>query len=96
MGKAQEGSKRKTTTPSDGYVCRVCNLSGHWIQQCPDGPKARKRKKSVHVAVEGVDPSEKDIDEARRMQKLTPPNCFCGDRTRLAKVTHSNVNPLSR
>ncbi|RKO93161.1 hypothetical protein BDK51DRAFT_28953 [Blyttiomyces helicus] len=24
----------KTSTPPKGYVCRKCNLAGHWIQQC--------------------------------------------------------------
>ncbi len=22
--------------PPDGFVCKVCNIPGHWIQQCPE------------------------------------------------------------
>ena len=87
--------KRKETTPPDGYVCHKCNESGHWIQQCPlkdenDGSHKR-RKKSNHVPVSGVDPSQADIDAAREMQKIPPPNCFCGMPSRLKKVKRSNV-----
>ena len=87
--------KRKETTPPDGYVCHKCNESGHWIQQCPlkgenDGSNKR-RKKSDHVPVAGVDPSQADIDAAREMQKIPPPNCFCGMPSRLKKVKRSNV-----
>ncbi|KXS16490.1 hypothetical protein M427DRAFT_134102 [Gonapodya prolifera JEL478] len=24
-----------TTVPPDGYVCKICGVPGHWIQQCP-------------------------------------------------------------
>ena len=87
--------KRKETTPPDGYVCHKCNESGHWIQQCPlkdanDGSHKR-RKKSDHVPIAGVDPSQADIDAAREMQKIPPPNCFCGIPSRLKKVKRSNV-----
>ena len=23
------------STPPGGYVCRICNIPGHWTQQCP-------------------------------------------------------------
>ena len=48
-------------------------------------------KKSGHVPVAGVDPSQADIDAARQMQKIPPPNCFCGIPSRLKKVKRSNV-----
>ena len=87
--------KRKETTPPDGYVCHKCNESGHWIQQCPlkddNNGSHKRRKKSNHVPVAGVDPSQADIDAAREMQKIPPPNCFCGIPSRLKKVKRSNV-----
>ena len=89
--------KRKETTPPDGYVCHKCNESGHWIQQCPrkaddsGGSGNKRRKKSDHVPVAGVDPSQTDIDAARQMQKVPPPSCFCGISSRLKKVKRSNV-----
>lgn len=89
--------KRKETTPPDGYVCHKCSESGHWIQQCPlkaddsGGSGNKRRKKSGHVPVAGVDPSQTDIDAARQMQKISPPSCFCGIPSRLKKVKRSNV-----
>ena len=89
--------KRKETTPPDGYVCHKCSESGHWIQQCPlkaddsGGSGNKRRKKSGHVPVAGVDPSQTDIDAARQMQKIPPPSCFCGIPSRLKKVKRSNV-----
>lgn len=90
--------KRKETTPPDGYVCHKCNESGHWIQQCPrkgegggNSGSNKRRKRSDHLPVAGVDPSQADIDAAREMQKIPPPNCFCGIPSRLKKVKRSNV-----
>ena len=82
--------KRKTSTPPEGYTCKVCNNAGHWIQQCPEKRSNNKRQKSGHIAVEGVDPSQTDIENAREMQKLKPPRCFCGQPSRLKKVKRSN------
>lgn len=39
----------------------------------------------------GVDPSQDDIDRARELQKIKPPNCFCGLPSRLKKVKRSNT-----
>jgi len=86
-----EGSikKRKISTPPDGYVCKLCNESGHWIQQC--SLKMKKKKKKTHIPVPGVDPSAQDIDKARELQKIPPPNCFCGQKSRLKKVKRSHI-----
>lgn len=27
--------KAFSTVPPDGYVCKICAIPGHWIQQCP-------------------------------------------------------------
>lgn len=90
-------NKRKTTSPPDGYVCKVCGIAGHWIQQCPDPAKnKRSRKNTNHIPVQGVDPSKEDIDNARQLQKIKPPNCFCGKPSRLKKVKRSNVREKSR
>ena len=79
--------KRKTSTPPEGYVCKACGVPGHWIQQC----KQKKKKKSQHVPVAGVDPSSLDIQKAREMQKIPPPNCLCGQPARIKKVKRSIV-----
>jgi hypothetical protein len=79
-------------------------VAGHWIQQCPEnGPKKKKKKAAAasssstpHVFVAGVDPSEADIKEAREMQKIKPPNCFCGITSRLKKVKRSSQGQNSR
>ena len=94
---ADEGGK-KTTTPPEGYVCKVCGVPGHWIQQCSQKTKSKKRKSSEqnHEYREGVDPSPKDIEHAKKMQQITPPPCDCGDRSRLKKVKRSNVTENSR
>lgn len=89
---AATSSKRKESTPPDGYVCRACGDAGHWIQQCQSkqgGGKKRKKASGGHVHVPGVDPSEDDIARAKEMQKLPPPNCKCGAKARLAKVKQS-------
>jgi hypothetical protein len=31
----QQGTAARTSTPPEGYICRKCNVPGHWIQQCP-------------------------------------------------------------
>lgn len=87
-------SKRKESTPPDGYVCRLCSVPGHWIQVCPTkktGDKKRKRKPSGHVPVPGKDPSPEDIAEAQKMQEIPPPKCFCGLTSRLNKVKRSKA-----
>eukprot|EP00525_Craspedostauros_australis_P012670 CAMPEP_0198119616 /NCGR_PEP_ID=MMETSP1442-20131203/26351_1 /TAXON_ID= /ORGANISM="Craspedostauros australis, Strain CCMP3328" /LENGTH=260 /DNA_ID=CAMNT_0043778127 /DNA_START=33 /DNA_END=812 /DNA_ORIENTATION=- len=88
-------SKRlQQSTPSDGYVCKNCNIAGHWIQRCPK--RRKKMRNSSHTPVAGVDPSQDDIERARAMQKIKPPRCFCGIPSRLKKVKHSRVNENSR
>ena len=87
-------TKRKESTPPDGYVCRLCSVPGHWIQVCPTkktGDKKRKRKPSGHVPVPGKDPSPEDIAEAQKMQEIPPPKCFCGLTSRLNKVKRSKA-----
>ncbi|KAK1744851.1 hypothetical protein QTG54_004142 [Skeletonema marinoi] len=66
-------TKRKESTPPDGYVCRLCSVPGHWIQVCPTkktGDKKRKRTPSDHVPVPGKDPSPEDVAEAQKMQEI--------------------------
>ncbi len=95
MVQTQEKGKRKISTPSEGYICSICNIPGHWIQQCPQKQKRRKKSQN-HVYTPGVDPSQADIDKAREMQKIKPPNCFCGSSSRLKKVKRSNAGENSR
>jgi hypothetical protein len=86
-------SKRKQSTPPEDYTCSICNEQGHWIQQCTSSnkrKKKRKKKNPSHVHTPGVDPSQQDIDRARELQKIKPPNCFCGQLSRLKKVKKSN------
>ena len=58
-------------------------------------PKKKKQKRN-HEPVEGVDPSPKDIDDAKAMQAIKPPKCFCGISSRIKKVKKSNVKEDSR
>ncbi len=69
--------KRKAeSAPPDGYVCRLCSTPGHWIQVCPTKKTGAKRqRKSDHVPVPGQDPSPDDIERAKLLQKISPPNC---------------------
>ena len=48
-----------------------------------------------HVPIPGQDPSRDDIELARTLQKIPPPNCFCGQPSRLKKVKRSHVNETS-
>ena len=92
----KEGSK-KTSTPPDGYVCNLCGVAGHWIQQCDQRDKNRKKKKrKTHEYQAGVDPSPKDIERAKKMQQIEPPMCDCGIKSRLKKVKRSRVTENSR
>ncbi len=77
-------NKRKaSSTPPDGYVCRLCSNPGHWIQVCPikktgtknNSSSKRQRQSSDHIPVPGQDPSPEDIEEAKELQKITPPKC---------------------
>ncbi|VEU40264.1 unnamed protein product [Pseudo-nitzschia multistriata] len=85
---------KKLSVPPDGYVCKLCHTKGHWIQQCPEKPKhkTKKKKNPNHVYRPGIDPSKEDIERARALQKLTPPMCFCRVRSRLKKVKRSFAN----
>ncbi|KAL7484984.1 hypothetical protein ACHAW6_010593 [Cyclotella cf. meneghiniana] len=86
----EDTKKRKAeAAPPDGYVCRLCSVPGHWIQVCPTKKTGSKRKKSDHVPIPGKDPSPEDIEEARELQKIPPPKCFCGLPSRLNKVKQS-------
>lgn len=92
-----QGTKRKdrdNSTPPEGYVCRLCSVGGHWIQVCPTkktGEKYKKKRKTDHVPVSGQDPSEEDIEEAKQMQKIPPPKCWCGLPSRLNRVKRSKA-----
>eukprot|EP00529_Nitzschia_sp_RCC80_P035678 CAMPEP_0113504810 /NCGR_PEP_ID=MMETSP0014_2-20120614/34933_1 /TAXON_ID=2857 /ORGANISM="Nitzschia sp." /LENGTH=173 /DNA_ID=CAMNT_0000399983 /DNA_START=18 /DNA_END=539 /DNA_ORIENTATION=- /assembly_acc=CAM_ASM_000159 len=97
--------EKKTSTPPDGYVCNLCRVAGHWIQQCDEKKKKNKNKKKrksstgdqhEHEYQPGVDPSPKDIELARKMQQIPPPMCDCGIKSRLKKVKKSNVTENSR
>jgi len=80
----------KDSTPPAGYVCSICKKPGHWIQQCPQKKKQKKRNANpAHVHVPGVDPSQDDIARARDLQKIKPPKCFCQQISRLKKVKKS-------
>lgn len=103
--KDNNSNNKKESVPSDGYVCKLCNIPGHWIQQCPNEPqekhhrrKNKKKKKANHhhEYQEGIDPSPQDIALAKKMQQLTPPLCTCGQPSRIKKVKKSNINPNSR
>ena len=82
--------KVESSTPPEGYICRLCSTAGHWIQVCPTKKTGAKRqRKSDHVPVPGQDPSPEDIERAKILQKIPPPNCFCGIPSRLNKVKRS-------
>jgi hypothetical protein len=94
--KATGTGSTTTSTPADGYVCNLCKIPGHWIQQCTQAGKNNNKKKkdnnnNNHTPVAGVDPSQDDIDKARELQKIPPPQCFCGIASRLKKVKRSHV-----
>lgn len=91
-GAVDTDKKRKveSSTPPEGYVCRLCSTVGHWIQVCPTKKTGEKRqRKSDHVPVPGQDPSLEDIERAKILQKIPSPNCFCGIPSRLNKVKRS-------
>jgi hypothetical protein len=97
--------KGKESTPPAGYVCSVCHTPGHWIQQCPQAAqqneqerkkRKRLRKNPFHQKQQGVDPSQDDINTARTMQSIKPPNCLCNIKSRLKKVKRSKVKEESR
>ncbi len=73
---ADDKKRKVESTPPDGYVCRLCSTPGHWIQVCPTKKTGAKRqRKSDHVPVPGQDPSPDDIERAKELQKIPPPNC---------------------
>lgn len=38
----QSRKRTKRTTPPEGYVCRKCNVVGHWIEDCTVSPPPRE------------------------------------------------------
>jgi Zinc knuckle len=55
--------------------------------------KKRKKNNPHHEYQPGVDPSEQDIEEAKKMQQIKPPPCDCGIPSRVKKVKRSKVAP---
>ena len=104
--KTTKKNSKKTTIPPEGYVCNLCNIQGHWIQQCPSRDKPennrstrsnKKRKTNTqHEHEPGKDPSPKDIEQAKKLQAIKPPLCDCGVPSRLKKVKRSHVTEGSR
>jgi hypothetical protein len=95
----QTGSKRKQPSePPSGYTCSLCGIAGHWIQQCPERTKRRSRtkRKPDREFIPGIEPSPDDIEQAREMQRLKPPLCYCGKDARIKKVKQSRVSKDSR
>jgi Zinc knuckle/CCCH-type zinc finger len=89
--------RKKMSTPPDSYVCKYCGIVGHWIQQCSKKKGNYKKKQKTnhtktthHIPVPGVDPSPENVQEARDMQKIPPPPCYCGSTSRLKKVKRSH------
>lgn len=93
-----ETKQKKESFPPKGYICKLCGVEGHWIQQCPQKPnKKRKRKKSSqHEYVPGINPSPEDIEKSKQMQRIPRPLCDCGIPSRLKKVKKSRVMENSR
>lgn len=96
MSVSERKNKRKASTPTDGYICSICSKPGHWVQQCPDKQRKKNKNNKNHVYTPGVDPSDADIEKARELQKIKPPNCFCGIPSRLKKVKRSHAADNSR
>eukprot|EP00123_Amoebidium_parasiticum_P001421 comp12500_c0_seq1/m.7457 comp12500_c0_seq1/g.7457 ORF comp12500_c0_seq1/g.7457 comp12500_c0_seq1/m.7457 type:complete len:626 (-) comp12500_c0_seq1:152-2029(-) len=48
-GRQGGGGGGRKGTPGAGYVCRICNVSGHYIEDCPSAPppSGHKRKQSM-------------------------------------------------
>mmetsp|Transcript_5752 Transcript_5752/g.13369 ORF Transcript_5752/g.13369 Transcript_5752/m.13369 type:complete len:281 (-) Transcript_5752:165-1007(-) len=89
----QQQQHKRPSVPPDGYVCKLCQTKGHWIQRCPEKKKNKHKNRSNknpnHVYRPGIDPSKEDIEKARALQKIEPPPCFCGIPSRLKKVKRS-------
>jgi hypothetical protein len=96
MTGSEGNNKRKISTPGEGYICSICSKPGHWVQQCPDKKRRKRNKNHAYSYTPGVDPSEADITRARELQKIKPPNCFCGIPSRLKKVKRSHVSDNSQ
>ena len=43
MAAMQTKPKKKAKKPGPGYVCRICQKEGHWIQDCPDSDKQARK-----------------------------------------------------
>lgn len=39
--------------PPEGYTCRICNVPGHWIQECPE--KTERQKKAIPDSIANRD-----------------------------------------
>lgn len=94
--------KRAFKPVPDGYVCAACSQAGHWIYDCSQYKKTKKKKTSSHEFQPGVDPSPEDIERAKKMQMemkdltKTAPNCFCGLPAKLRKCIGTKLDENSR
>jgi hypothetical protein len=93
--------RKELSVPTAGYVCGLCGVAGHWIQQCPTEKQKhrrnnkKKKNNPQHEFTPGVDPSPEDEERAKEMQRIPPPNCYCLKPSRIKKVKKSS-NPNSR
>lgn len=96
----ETGLKRKEPSePPSGYICSICGIAGHWIQQCPERKTKRNHRtksKPDREYIPGIEPSPEDMEQAREMQRLKPPLCYCGKEARIKKVKQSRVSKDSR
>jgi hypothetical protein len=93
----------------DGYVCSLCHAPGHWISDCSQFKKKKSKKQTngdgtaAHTPISGQDPSEEDIERAKAIQrkmvhmnKLKPPDCFCGLPSRKARINEKNKKEIDQ
>uniref|UniRef100_V5EU85 CCHC-type domain-containing protein n=1 Tax=Kalmanozyma brasiliensis (strain GHG001) TaxID=1365824 RepID=V5EU85_KALBG len=84
--------------PPPGYVCRICNVGGHYIRACPSKQPATQGLSSNAIPVEGGRgnkpsmplpaglPAKPAVAERRQLIPVGPSNCwFCLSNPSVAK-----------
>ncbi|KAA1123669.1 hypothetical protein PGTUg99_026312 [Puccinia graminis f. sp. tritici] len=95
-----EPNKKKTRTgaPPSNYVCKICQTSGHWIQECPEKVEKPRQPKDGYVCRICNTPGHliQDCPEAAQRsgppkdafqpKEIGPDSCwFCLSNPQLAK-----------
>ena len=94
--KKNKKKRKKPSSNNEGDNSKSNNHTYFRNDEDEDEGQQREQEHEQHEYRPGIDPSPKDIERAKEMQKIKPPKCHCDITSRLKKVKKSKVKEGSR